>query len=100
MCSNGSDVPLNISISLSLLCLFIRHSQCICGYLLLLFELLFVIITYLSWNRHLIVAERFACPCDPESCVVWSLVLLVGSLMAEWSQVRGQTKNGSKNSNE
>ena len=53
-----------------------------------------------TWNRHLIVVERFACPCEPESCVVWSLVLLVGSLMAEWSQVRGQTKNGSKNSNE
>ena len=50
----------------------------------------------LSWNRHLIVVERFACPCEPEGCVVWSLVLLVGSLMAEWSQVRGQTKNGSK----
>ena len=54
----------------------------------------------LSWNRHLIVVERFACPCEPESCVVWSLVLLVGSLMAEWSQVRGQTKNGSKILNE
>ena len=28
--------------------------------------------------------------CDPEGCVVWSLVLLVGSAMAKWSQLMGQ----------
>lgn len=35
------------------------------------------------------------CPYEPEGCVVWSLVLLVGFPMAEWSQARGQTKYGS-----
>ena len=47
-------------------------------------------------NHHLIVVERFVCLCEPEGCVVWSFVLLVGSPKAKWSQVRGQTKNGSK----
>ena len=35
-------------------------------------------------------------PYEPGSCVVWSWLLLVGALMANWSQARGQTKNCSK----
>ena len=42
------------------------------------------------------MVERITCPCEPMGCVVWSLGLLVGSPMAKWSQVRGQTKNGSQ----
>ena len=53
-----------------------------------------------SWNRHLIVLESFACPCEPEGYVVWDRLLLVGSPMAEWSQVRGHTENGSPKPNE
>ena len=40
-----------------------------------------------------IVVAWFVCPCESEGCDVWSLVLLVGSPMAEWSQMRDQTKN-------
>ena len=47
-------------------------------------------------NHHLVAVERFACPNEPGRCVVWCLVLLVGSPMANWSLGRGQTKNGSR----
>ena len=52
--------------------------------------------THMSGNHYLIVVERFVCPYEPGSCVVWSWLLLVGTPMANWSQARGQTKNGSK----
>ena len=51
-------------------------------------------------KHHLNVVERFACPNEPGSCVVWCLVFLVGSPMANWSLGRGQTKNVSRRSME
>lgn len=51
-------------------------------------------------NQHLTVVERFVCPDEPGGCVVWNLVFLVGSPMANWSQARGQTKIGSKRPHE
>lgn len=45
---------------------------------------------------QLIPVERFACPNKPGSKVVRSHVLPVGSPKEGWSQVRGQTKYGSK----
>lgn len=54
----------------------------------------------LSWNHHLIIGERFVpmcvCPYEPGSYVVWTFVLLVGSTMANWSQMRCQTKTVSR----
>ena len=47
----------------------------------------------LSGNHYLTVVEGFVCPYDPESYVVWSRVLLVGSPMTNWSLARGLTKN-------
>jgi len=47
-------------------------------------------------NQHLTLVERFVCPNEPGGGVVWNLVFLVGSPMANWSQARGQTKIGSK----
>ena len=35
----------------------------------------FSVFFHLSGN--LIMVERFVCPCEPEGCVVWSLVPLV-----------------------
>ena len=50
---------------------------------------------YLSANHHLIMVERFACPSEPESYAVWSVVLLLGFPLANWCWKREQTKNGS-----
>ena len=33
-----------------------------------LISLAFILLQSLSWNRHLVVVERFACPCEPEGC--------------------------------
>lgn len=59
------------------------------------FIIIFVFIIYLSSSHHLIVVERFGRPGEPESYVVWSFVLLVGSPFANWSREREQAKNGS-----
>ncbi len=47
-------------------------------------------------NYHLILVKRFECSCEPGGCVVWSLMLLVGSPRTNWTQVRGQTMNSSR----
>jgi len=39
------------------------------------------------------VVGWFACPNKLESCVGWSLVLLVGQPMLDWLKGRGQTKS-------
>ena len=42
------------------------------------------------------MGDRFECPYEPGHCVVLKCVLLVGTPIANWSQARGQTKNGSQ----
>lgn len=43
-------------------------------------------------NLHLTVVEGFECASDPRSYVVGGNLLLVGSLKANWSEVRDQTQ--------
>lgn len=52
--------------------------------------------TDILFPRQLIVVEKFVCPYEPEGCVVWSLVHLVGLPLEKWSQATGRTKNISK----
>lgn len=51
-------------------------------------------ITIQKYMVQCISREIFA-PVNQGSCVVWSLVFLVGSPKTNWSQAKGQMKNGS-----
>ena len=54
-----------------------------------------VILELLSLNHHLTVVERFAYPNDSSELSCLELYAPLGSPMADWSERRGQTKNGS-----
>ena len=48
----------------------------------------------LSMGCHLVVVERLVCSSEPQSYVIWSLVLLVGLPLVNRFVVRIQTKHG------
>ena len=56
-------------------CACVRVCVCVC-------------VTALSMCYHLVMVERLACSSEPQSDVIWSLVLLVGSPLVNRSVVR------------
>ena len=51
----------------------------------------------LSIGCHLVALERLACFSEPQSYVIWSLVLLVGSPLVNRSVVRIYSRAGGSN---